>query len=336
LIFKNNTIIIAEAGVNHNGSIDLAKKLIDVADEAGADYVKFQTFKAASLVQKNIEKANYQKKNTDNYESAYNMLKRLELDKDSHLELLTYCEKKRVKFLSTPFDISSAKFLLELDIPIFKLPSGEITNLPYLEYIGSLGKPIIMSTGMSTLEEVGSALEILYKNGADKGCLTLLHCNTDYPTPMRDVNLNAINTIRNEFKINVGYSDHTLGIEVPIAAVSIGANVIEKHFTLDRSLPGPDHSASLLPGELRSMVLAIRNIEIAMGNGLKIPSKSEFKNISNVRKSIVVKKRIYKGELFSKENLCVKRPGTGLSPMLWNKIIGTKADKDYEMDELVK
>ena len=336
MIFNNKTIIIAEAGVNHNGSIDLAKKLIDVADEAGADFVKFQTFNADSLVQKNIEKANYQKKNTDDYESAYNMLKRLELDKNSHLELLSYCETKRVKFLSTPFDISSAKFLLELDIPIFKLPSGEITNLPYLEYIGSLGKPIIMSTGMSTLEEIASAIEILYNNGVDKSCLALLHCNTDYPTLMRDVNLNAINTIRNEFKINVGYSDHTLGIEVSIAAVSIGAKIIEKHFTLDRSLPGPDHSASLLPDELKSMVLAIRNIEIAMGNGQKIPSESELKNISNVRKSIVVKKRIYKGELFSKENLCVKRPGTGLSPMLWNEIIGTKAEKDYEMDELVK
>lgn len=336
MIFNNKTIIIAEAGVNHNGSIDLAKKLIDVADEAGADFVKFQTFNADSLVQKNIEKANYQKKNTDDYESAYNMLKRLELDKNSHLELLSYCETKRVKFLSTPFDISSAKFLLELDIPIFKLPSGEITNLPYLEYIGSLGKPIIMSTGMSTLEEIASAIEILYNNGVDKSCLALLHCNTDYPTLMRDVNLNAINTIRNEFKINVGYSDHTLGIEVSIAAVSIGAKIIEKHFTFDRSLPGPDHSASLLPDELKSMVLAIRNIEIAMGNGQKIPSESELKNISNVRKSIVVKKRIYKGELFSKENLCVKRPGTGLSPMLWNEIIGTKAEKDYEMDELVK
>ena len=331
-----SVMIIAEAGVNHNGSIELAEKLIDVAAEAGADFVKFQTFKAETLVTQTADKAEYQKEITDTDESQFEMIKKLELDRKTHEELIDYCKQIDIQFLSTAFDHDSIDLLDELNIPLCKIPSGEITNLPYLRHIGKMGKPIIMSTGMSTLEEVRSALNILLEAGAEKEEITILHCNTEYPTPMKDVNLKAMLTIKDELGVNIGYSDHTLGIEVPISAVAMGATVIEKHFTLDRNMPGPDHRASLEPGELREMVAAIRNIEKAMGDGEKKPSLSETKNISVARKSIVAKMSITKGELFSEENLTVKRPGTGMSPMGWDTVIGKAASSDYEMDDLIR
>ena len=333
---NKSTIIIAEAGVNHNGSIELAKKLIDVAVEAGADFVKFQTFKAETLVTQTADKAEYQKEITDTDESQFEMIKELELDRKTHEELIDHCKQIDIQFLSTAFDHDSIDLLDELNIPLFKIPSGEITNLPYLRHIGKMGKPIIMSTGMSTLDEVHNALNILIESGAEKEQITILHCNTEYPTPMKDVNLKAMLTIKDELGVNIGYSDHTLGIEVPIAAVAMGATVIEKHFTLDRNMPGPDHRASLEPGELRAMVTAIRNIEKAMGDGEKKPSSSETKNISIARKSIMAKMSIKKGELFTEENLTVKRPGTGISPMGWDTVIGKAASSDYEMDDLIK
>ena len=333
---NKSTIIIAEAGVNHNGSIELAKKLIDVAAEAGADFVKFQTFKAETLVTQTADKAEYQKEITDTDESQFEMIKKLELDRKTHEELIDYCKTKDIQFLSTAFDHDSIELLAELNIPLFKIPSGEITNLPYLRHIGKMGKPIIMSTGMSTLDEVHNALNILIELDAEKEQITILHCNTEYPTPMKDVNLKAMLTIKDELGVNIGYSDHTLGIEVPIAAVAMGATVIEKHFTLDRNMAGPDHAASLEPGELRAMVVAIRNIEKAMGDGEKKPSSSEKKNISVARKSIVAKMSIKKGELFTEENLTVKRPGTGISPMGWDTVIGKAASSDYEMDDLIR
>ena len=330
-----NTVIIAEAGVNHNGSMDLAKNLIDVAVKAGVDYVKFQTFKAEKLVTKTADKAEYQNIVTDKNESQFDMIKKLELDKKAHEELIHYCDNKDIRFLSTAFDHDSIDMLAELNIPIFKIPSGEITNLPYLRHIGRMGKSIIMSTGMCTLEEVRSAFNILLEVGAEKDKITILHCNTEYPTPLEYVNLKAMQTIGDELGVSVGFSDHTLGIEVPIAAVAMGATIIEKHFTLDRTLPGPDHAASLEPNELKSMVTAIRKIEKTIGDGVKKPSKSELKNIPVVRKSIIAKKAISMGEIFSEKNLCIKRPGTGLSPMLWDELIGCQATKDFEIDELV-
>lgn len=332
---SHHTIIIAEAGVNHNGSINRAKKLIDVAKDSGADIVKFQTFKAKSLVSKKAEKAEYQKINTNRDESHYEMLKKLELSHDSHLELIEYCKKKKIKFLSSPFDNKSIEYLKKLDLGLFKIPSGEITNFPYLRSIGSIGKPVIMSTGMATIKEIASAMEVLLKAGLEKKKLTILHCNTDYPTFMKDVNLKAMLNIKNELNVEVGYSDHTLGIEIPIAAVALGAKVIEKHFTLDRKLPGPDHSASLEPSELKSMISSIRNIEIAMGNGQKEPSPSEMKNILIARKSIFAKKFIKKGDEFSEQNLTTKRPGTGISPMKWNDYLGKTSTRNYEMDEMI-
>jgi len=332
----DKTIIIAEAGVNHNGSMESAKKLVDVAADAGADYVKFQTFKADTLVTQSAEKAEYQKILTDKSESQFEMIKKLELDKSAHDELIKHCEEKGIRFLSTAFDHDSIELLADLNIPLYKIPSGEITNLPYLRHIGRMGKPIILSTGMSTLEEVQKALNVLLESGAEKEKITILHCNTEYPTPMEDVNLKAMLTIREELGVNIGYSDHTLGIEIPIAAVAMGATVIEKHFTLDRSLPGPDHAASLEPDELKSMVNAIRNIEKAMGNGIKKPSPSETKNIPIARKSIVAKTSIKKGEKYSEDNLTVKRPGTGLSPMEWDKIINTVSTKTYTIDKLIE
>ena len=331
-----HTLIIAEAGVNHNGSMILAKKLVDIAAEAGADFVKFQTFKAETLVTQTADKAEYQKGLTSEDETQFEMLKKLELDKDAHEELMNYCGQKGIKFLSTAFDHDSIELLAELDIPLFKIPSGEITNLPYLRHIGRMGKPIIMSTGMSTLNEVRDALNILIESGAEKENITILHCNTEYPTPLEDVNLKAMLTIRDELGMNIGYSDHTLGIEVPIVAVTMGATVIEKHFTLDKNSPGPDHAASLEPVDLKAMVSAIRNIEKAMGNGIKEPSQSEIKNIPIVRKSIVAKMSIKKGELFTEENLTVKRPGTGISPMDWDRVLGKVAGTDYQMDDLIK
>jgi len=333
---NQKVVIIAEAGVNHNGSIETAKQLINVAADAGADFVKFQTFRADSLVIKEADKANYQKKLTQKDESHFEMIRRLELDKSAHEELISYCIQKNIQFLSTAFDIESVNLLSELDIKIYKIPSGEITNLPYLRHIGGLGKPVIMSTGMATLDEVRAAMNLLIDAGLNKKDLTILHCNTEYPTPMSDVNLTAMLTMKDELKVKIGYSDHTLGIEVSIASVAMGATVIEKHFTLDRKLAGPDHAASLEPDELKSMVKAIRNIEKAMGKGVKEPSPSEKKNIPIVRKSIVAKTYITKGETFSKYNLAVKRPGTGISAMQWDNILGQKASKSFESDELIK
>ena len=330
-----STLIIAEAGVNHNGSIKMAKQLIDVAADAGADFVKFQTFKADSLVTKKADKADYQKKLTQKDESHFEMIRRLELDKSAHKELISYCIQKNIQFLSTAFDIESVNLLSELDIKIYKTPSGEITNLPYLRHIGGLGKPVIMSTGMATLDEVRAAMNLLIDAGLNKKDLTILHCNTEYPTPMNDVNLRAMLTIRDELNVKVGYSDHTLGIGIPIAAVAMGATVIEKHFTLDCNLPGPDHAASLEPDELKSMVNAIRNIEKAMGHGIKKPSSSEKKNIPIARKSIVAKTSITIGEIFSEDNLAVKRPGSGISPMEWENVIGKVSEKSYAADDLI-
>ena len=333
---KPNTTIIAEAGVNHNGSVDIAKKLIEAASEAGSDLIKFQTFKTESIITKKAEKADYQKNFTEKSESQFKMLKKLELDRTAHEELIQYCKIKNIQFLSTAFDHDSIDLLAELNIPLYKIPSGEITNLPYLRHVGKMGKSVIMSSGMATLQEVQSALAVLIETGTEKDRVTILHCNTEYPTPMKDVNLKAMLTIRDELGVNVGYSDHTLGIEVPVAAVAMGACVIEKHFTLDRNMPGPDHAASLEPDELKSMVSAIRNIEQALGYGEKKPSPSETNNIVVVRKSIVAKKDIKKGEVLSDSNLDTKRPGTGISPMEWDAYIGKFADREYQTDELIQ
>ena len=327
--------IIAEAGVNHNGSMKLAKKLIDVAVESGADAVKFQTFKAENLVSKNTEKAEYQKKTTGASESQFDMIKKLELDIETHKELITYCLEKEIMFLSTPFDHDSINLLGDLGLEIFKIPSGEITNLPYLRHIGSLKKQVILSTGMSTLQEVEDALNILISTGTLRADITVLHANTMYPTPMDDVNLNAMLTIQKEFDVAYGYSDHTLGIEVDIAAVAMGATVIEKHFTLDKAMDGPDHKASLEPKELKSMVSAIRNIEKAVGSFEKKPSPSETVNIDIVRKSIVANQKINKGDILTDKNITIKRPGKGISPMQWDEIIGTIAVKNYKLDNLI-
>ena len=331
----NNVFIIAEAGVNHNGSIDLAKKLIDVASSAGVDAVKFQTFKAENLATKNAEKANYQKNTTDQKENQFSMLKKLELSKEMHLELINYSKNKNIKFLSSPFDHDSIELLKDLGLEVFKIPSGEITNLLYLRHIGKLNKKIILSTGMSNMDEVKNALDILVNSGTKKNNITILHANTEYPTPMEDVNLRAMVTIGEELNVGFGYSDHTLGIEVDIAAVAMGASCIEKHFTLDCNMEGPDHKASLEPDQLREMVKAIRNIELALGNGIKKPSKSELPNIQIVRKSIIAKTKIKKGDILNETNLAVKRPGNGVSPMKWDEVIDTKATKNYKEDELI-
>ena len=330
-----SVFIIAEAGVNHNGSIEIAKKLIDVASASGVDAIKFQTFKARNLATKNSEKANYQKNTTDQNENQFAMLKKLELSKEMHNELINYSKKKKIKFLSSPFDHDSIELLKDLGLEVFKIPSGEITNLPYLRKIGKLNKQIILSTGMSNLDEVKNALDILVNSGTNKKNIIVLHANTEYPTPIKDVNLKAMLTIGNELNVNFGYSDHTLGIEVDIAAVALGATCIEKHFTLDCNMKGPDHKASLEPQELKAMVAAIRNIELALGNGIKKPSKSEIQNIKIVRKSIVAKTQIQKGDILNENNLTVKRPGNGINPMKWDEIIDTRATKDYKEDELI-
>ena len=332
---SSNVFIIAEAGVNHNGCIKTAKKLIDVAVKSGVDAVKFQTFKAENLVSKNAPKAEYQKQTTEGSESQFEMIKKLELDVDTHKELIDYCASQKIMFLSTPFDHDSIDLLHALKLDIFKIPSGEITNLPYLRHIGSLNKQVILSTGMADLGEIEDALDILIAAGTAKDKITVLHANTEYPTPMEDVNLKAMQTIATAFNIDVGYSDHTLGIEVDIAAVAIGAKVIEKHFTLDRMMEGPDHKASLEPDELKAMVQGIRNIEKALGYGIKKPSKSESKNIAIVRKSIVATKSIKQGDVINETNLAIKRPGIGISPMRWDEIVGSIAQKDYREDELI-
>ena len=333
---REKVFIIAEAGVNHNGVVGLAKRLIDVAVEAKVDAVKFQTFKTKNVISKNAEKCDYQKDNTDALESQFDMIKKLELDIDAHKELITYCQTKNIIFLSTPFDHDSINLLNNLGLEIFKIPSGEITNLPYLRHIGSLGKKVILSTGMSNLGEVGDALNILINAGTSKDNITVLHANTMYPTPMEDVNLNAMLAIQKEFDIAVGYSDHTLGIEVDIAAVAIGASCIEKHFTLDRTMDGPDHKASLEPEELKAMVVAIRNIEKALGSSEKKPSPSETVNIDVARKSIVANCAIKKGDILSEKNISTKRPGTGINPMKWDDILGGIAIKNYQKDEFIK
>ena len=331
----SNIFIIAEAGVNHNGSVALAKKLIDVAVEAGVDAVKFQTFKTENLVSKNAQKANYQKETTDKEESQFNMIKKLELDINTHHDLIAYCKTKDIMFLSTPFDHDSIDMLNDLGLKIFKIPSGEITNLPYLRHIGSLKKKVILSTGMADIGEIEDALNILIDAGTQKEDITILHANTMYPTPMEDVNLKAMLTIGNTFDIDFGYSDHTLGIEVDIAAVAMGASVIEKHFTLDKTMEGPDHKASLEPNELNAMVTSIRNIEKALGSSIKKPSKSEEPNMTIARKSLVARNKINIGEIFTENNLSIKRPGHGISPMRWDEIIGTKAQKNYLEDDLI-
>ena len=332
----NKVFIIAEAGVNHNGSLDLAKRLIEIAVDSGADAVKFQTFKAESLVSKNAQKADYQKQTTDASESQFDMIKKLELDVETHRELIAYCQEKDIMFLSTPFDHESVNLLSGLGLQIFKIPSGEITNLPYLRHIGSLDKQVILSTGMSNLKEVGDALNILINSGTSKDNVTVLHANTMYPTPMEDVNLNAMLTIQKEFDVAVGYSDHTLGIEVDIAAVAMGASCIEKHFTLDKTMDGPDHKASLEPKELKKMVLSIRNIEKALGNNKKAPSPSESVNMNTARKSIIAKQKIIRGDLLNENNITIKRPGNGISPMRWDEIVGSIANKNYKIDDLIE
>ena len=331
------TLIIAEAGVNHNGNVTLAKKLIDAAAHAGADFVKFQTFKASALVSKAAAKADYQKRNTgDKDDSQFEMLEKLELDRSVYNELSQYSKSKGIQFLSSGFDEASIDLLDQLGMKFFKIPSGEITNKPYLQHIAYKGKPVIMSTGMSNMIEIKAALNVLTENGLNKEQIIVLHCNTEYPTPMEDVNLRAMLTIKNELGVKVGYSDHTLGIEIPIAAVALGATVIEKHFTLDRNLPGPDHRASLEPEELKAMVLAIRNVELALiGSGIKEPSESEKPNIQITRKSIHSNKKINAGTVLTAEHLIMKRPGTGISPMDIDRVIGKVLVKTIEADTLL-
>jgi len=332
----NKTFIIAEAGVNHNGSLDMAIMMVDAAVAAGADAVKFQTFKAEKLVAAKAPKADYQRKTTDSDESQLEMIRKLELDETAYFTLYEYCQKKGIQFLSSPFDLESIDILENIGMKTIKIPSGEITNLPYLRKLGALNKQIILSTGMADLREIEDALGVLTDSGTPLENITVLHCNTEYPTPFEDVNLRAMQSIGHAFSVAVGYSDHTLGIEVAVAAVALGAVVIEKHFTLDRSLPGPDHKASLETDELKAMVHAIRNIEKTLGDGIKRSSPSEARNKFIARKSIVAACSIRKGEFFTEKNITVKRPGTGISPMRWDEIIGRKASKPYRRDELIE
>ena len=334
-----HVLIIAEAGVNHNGSIEIAKQLVDKAVEAGADVIKFQTFKAEKLVSKSAKQAEYQKKNIGNEadESQLNMLKKLELSEDDHQMLIDYCQKRGIQFFSTAFDMGSIEYLHSLNLGLWKIPSGEITNYPYIKKIAMYHEPVILSTGMCEMNDINAAMNVLLNNGVKRSQITILHCNTEYPTPYEDVNLRAMTSLKDEFKVEVGYSDHTKGIEVPIAAVALGATVIEKHFTLDRNMEGPDHKASLEPDELKAMVSAIRNIEKAIGgDGTKHISESERKNIAIARKSIVAACDIKAGESFTEENLTVKRPGNGISPMKWDEIVGMTAKRDFEEDELIE
>lgn len=328
-------MIIAEAGVNHNGDIELAKRLIDAAVDAEADLVKFQTFNVEQIASQNAPKADYQTRTTDGAQSQFAMLRQLELSADTHETLIAHCLNRNIGFFSTGFDIKSLNYLASLGAERFKVPSGEITNLPYLRHVGAFGKPVILSTGMATLGEIEAALELLETAGTPRAQITVLHCNTEYPTPMQDVNLRAMCSLRDAFGVAVGYSDHTQGIEVPIAAVALGATVIEKHLTLDRNLHGPDHKASLEPNEFAAMVSGIRNIEQAIGDGIKRPSSSEAKNKPIARKSLVAAKLIRAGECFTAENLTAKRPGSGISPMRWDEVIGQVAARDFVPDELI-
>lgn len=330
------TLIIAEAGVNHNGDLAMARKLVEVAASAGADVVKFQTFSADRLVTTGARKADYQARTTDVSESQHAMIHRLELSRDMHAALIEECGRRGIEFFSSGFDASDIDLLMELGIKRFKIPSGEMTNLPYLRHIGRQGKEVILSTGMATLGEIEEALEVLERAGTPRQFITLLHCTTEYPTPMPEVNLRAMQAIQAAFGVSVGYSDHTPGIEVPIAAVAMGASVIEKHFTLNRDLPGPDHRASLEPGELEAMVRAIRNIEVALGDGIKRVTPSEAQNKRVARKSLVASRAIKAGERYSDQNITTKRPGTGISPMRWDEVMGRIAPRDFSVDELIE
>ncbi|WP_290142515.1 N-acetylneuraminate synthase [Paramuribaculum intestinale] len=332
----SKVVIIAEAGVNHNGSFEMACRLADEAKRAGADYVKFQTGIPENVISVLAEQAEYQKHNTGTSESQLDMVRKIMLRPDDFKPLKEYCDSIGIRFLSTPFDLDSIDILKPLEMDLWKIPSGEITNLPYLRKIASMGQPVVMSTGMSRLGEVDDAVGVLLDGGLTLDMITLLHCNTEYPTPYTDVNLRAMLTLRDAIGCRVGYSDHTLGIEVPVAAVAMGAEMIEKHFTLDKTLPGPDHVASLEPAELKAMVSAIRHTEAALGSGRKDVSPSERKNIAIARKSIIAARPISKGERFSHDNLTVKRPGNGISPMLWDTVVGLEAPRDFEPDELIE
>ncbi len=333
---NNHTIIIAEAGVNHNGSLDRAKQMVVAAKQAGADYIKFQTGIPEKVISKFAEMADYQKVNVGTRESQLDMVRKIMLPNNEFRELKEYCDRQDIRFMSTPFDLTSIDVLVPLAMDYWKIPSGEITNLPYLRKIARLHQPVIMSTGMSGMEDIAAALQVLIQNGLTREQITLLHCNTEYPTPYEDVNLRAMLAIKEEFQVKVGYSDHTRGIEVPIAAVAMGAQVIEKHFTLDKTLPGPDHVASLEPQELETMVKAIRHIERSLGSGLKQVSASERKNIAIARKSIIAARDIKAGETFTEDNLTVKRPGNGISPMRWDEVMGQTARRDFVEDEPIE
>ena len=335
-MIRTKTIIIAEIGPNHNGNINIAKKLILAAKRCGADYVKFQTYKTEEVLIKNLKKADYQIKNTHNKkETQFEMLKKYEFSQKNFIKLFRFCNKKKIKFLTTAFDLDSIDFVKRLNLDFFKIPSGEINNLLFLRKIGKFNKKIILSTGMSNIREINNAFKILIKSGTSKKNITILHCNTEYPTPFRDANLKSIISMKKKFKTSIGYSDHTLGIEASIAAVVFGAQIIEKHFTLNKNMKGPDHKISLEPKELKFMINCIRNIEVAIGSGIKKKTQSEKKNISLVRRSIVAKTNILKGEYFSSENLTVKRPADGKSPLLWDSIIGKKSKKNYLIDEKI-
>lgn len=333
---RKRTLIIAEAGVNHNGELSLAKRLIDVAADAGADLIKFQTFSAERLVTRTARKADYQLQSTDNAESQFDMLRRFELSDEDHRELIEHCRQKNIGFFSTGFDIDSVDQLVKLGVRQFKIPSGEITNLPYLRHVGQYGSSVILSTGMATMGEIEAAIDALEAAGTPRSNIKVLHCTTEYPTPMPEVNLRAMQTISAAFGVDIGYSDHTQGIEVAIAAVALGASVIEKHFTLDRNLPGPDHKASLEPDDLKAMVAAIRNIETALGDGIKRITQSERKNRPVARKSLVASAEIKAGEIFSAQNITCKRPGSGMSPMQWDDVVGRKAPRDFSIDEMIE
>lgn len=327
-------LIIAEAGVNHNGSLELAMRMADVAKEAGADIVKYQTAVPELVISRYAPKARYQEESTGSGESQLEMVKKLHFGFEEHRKLKEYCDKIGIKYLSTPFDMDSIDFLSGLDMPVWKIPSGEVTNLPYLEKVARLHRPVLMSTGMCEKDEIKAALDVLYRGGTED--VTVLHCNTEYPTPLKDANVRAMLDIQRTFGTKVGYSDHTLGLRAPLAAVALGATVLEKHFTLDRNMEGPDHAASMDPAELRALVKAVRETEIALGDGIKKVTESEGKNRRAARKSIVAKIPIKKGEVFTEENLTVKRPGSGVSPMLWHQVLGKKAVKDFETDELIE
>lgn len=330
------TLIIAEAGVNHNGDLQIAKQLIDVAAEAGADYVKFQTFEAAKLVSTTTPLADYQRINQIEFDSQFEMLSRLELTTEMHYELVTHCLERGIGFLSTGFDTESVDFLISLGQEILKIPSGEITNLPYIRHIGRMARSVILSTGMSNMQEIEDALNTLISYGTEKEKITVLHCTSAYPAPLDEVNLLAMLAIKDHLAVNVGYSDHTLGIEVSVAAVAMGATIIEKHFTLDKNLKGPDHKASLEPHELKNLVTSIRNIDIALGTSIKKPSQSEVENLNVIRKSIVASTEIRKGEVFTTLNLTTKRPGIGVSPMRWDEVLGKVACRDFQTNEMIE